>query len=674
MNILSLIRPRYIIAITLGIALLMFTSAIWELQQSREELLHVLHEHSLSLAETIERSSANVVLSSEYIEEQLAERLFNNAYFIARLDSTQQLTNRDLQSFAEVNKIFRINIFNARGKRIFTNMQPQGYGFGMQANNAQRGTIAPILRGETDRLVIGFREARFQDGERFAVAIRRTHTNGGAIVLNLDAAEILAFRKSIGIGRLITDLGNNSGIEYVVLQDSVGILAATNNITEMSRIEDDSVLHTVLITDSVHTRQTIFQQREVFEVVRALAIDGIAVGVLRIGLSMDEIRSVESRMWRRMLIMSIVLAVIGIIVLTAIIANQNFHLISQKYERTRAFTENILYNMQDIVVTLDDNERITIFNQSAEKFFGVNTQSVIGKKLTELSDVLRKNFETLFTIHESQSERALVPHDGVERIVAVSVSTTFKKDGAVESTTLLLKDRTEERRMEQEMQRKEKLTAMGELASGVAHEIRNPLNAISMIAQRYEKEFSPKKYVKQYKALTRVLKREASRVNNIVQQFLKFARPPKIKRERISSEHFVQHLSILFTPLAEKKGVKFVSTFDETTLNIDGEQMTQAMLNLLQNALDATKKRGTISLRISKDKNDAVIVIKDTGEGIPQAIREKIFNLYFTTKSDGNGLGLSITHQIISQHNGTIEFTSEEKKGTMFTVRIPLQV
>lgn len=671
MNILSLIRPRYIIAITLGIALLMFTSAYWELRQSREELLHVLHEHSLSLAETIERSSANVVLSSEYIEDQLAERLFNNAYFIARLDSAQRLTNNDLRLFAEANNIFRINIFDSRGKRIFSNMQPQGYGYGMQTNASQRSMIAPILRGKTERLVIGFREARFQDGERFAVAIRRTHKNGGAIVLNLDAAEILAFRKSIGIGRLISDLGNNSGIEYVVLQDSVGIIAATKSVTELSSIEEDTLLHTVFLSDTSVTRQIFFQEREVFEVIRALTIEGSNVGVLRIGLSMDEIRAVENRMWRRMIVMSLVLAVIGIIVVTAIIANQNFHLISQKYERTRAFTENILYNMQDIVVTLDDSERITIFNQSAEKFFGANTQSVVGKKLAELSDALRKNFEALLAMHENQSERALVTHDGVERIVAVSVSTTLKKNGTVESTTLLLKDRTEERRMEQEMQRKEKLTAMGELASGVAHEIRNPLNAISMIAQRYDKEFFPKKDVKQYKSLTQVLKKEASRVNSIVQQFLRFARPPKLKRGKIPAEQFVQHLSILFAPLAKKKGIKFVSTFDETTLNIDSEQMTQAILNLLQNALDATKKQGTISLHITHDNTDAVITVKDTGEGIPKTIREKIFNLYFTTKPNGTGLGLAITHQIIAQHGGSIDVNSEEGKGTSFIVRLP---
>lgn len=669
---LSLIRPRYIVAIAAGIALLMFISAVVELRQSREELLQVLRKQSVSLAETIERSSANVVLSSEYIEDQLAERLFNNAYYIAQLDSLQQLSNYKLQLIAEANNIFRINVFNKNGERIFTNVQPLGVGFGQMPSATHQSFIMPILRGETERVVIGFRKARFQAGERFAVAVRRTHRAGGAIVLNLDAAEILEFRKSIGIGRLITDLGNNSGIEYVVLQDGAGILAATKNVKEISRIEDDTLLAAVLHTDTVHTRQTMFRGREVFEVVRPLTIEESAVGVLRIGLSMDEIRAVENRMWRRMAVMTIALAVIGVIVLTAIVAMQNFHLMTQQYERTRVLTENILYHMQDIVVALDGEERITVFNQSAEKFFGVIATDVVGKKLQEIPEELKNILVRLYSAQPQEQEHIVKMNEGNEKIVSVSVSTSYKQDGTVESKTLLVKDRTEERLLEREIQQKEKLTAMGELASGVAHEIRNPLNAISMIAQRLEREFSPKKDARQYKLLTSALKQESLRVNSIVQQFLKFARPPKLRLTMVQSEEFLQHLSTIFEPLAAQKGVKFSSFAEPLTLPIDREQITQAALNLLQNALDATQRKGKITLEIRRHGNTVMITVQDTGEGIPKEIQKKIFNLYFTTKSKGNGLGLAITHQIVSQHGGTIEFESEEKKGTTFTIKLPL--
>ncbi len=671
MKILSLIQPRYAIAITFGIAIIMFVSAFVELQQSKSELFHMLNDHAVTLTETIDQSSKNIVVATEYIEQQLSDRLLNNAFYITRLDSAGVLTSSELAELARANAIFRIHLFNRKGKRILSSHPPLGFGGGAGGQAPSSRMFDPILRGDTDRVIIGFRESRFKTGERFAVAVKRTHKAGGVIVLTLDAREITEFRKNIGIGRLIRDLGNNSGIEYIALQDEEGIIAATAGITEMSRIEDDPELKYALHIDSVLTRRTMYGGREVFEAIRTLSIDESIVGIMRIGISMDEIRSVELRMWRRMVIMTIVLIAIGTVILTAISANQNYHIVSKKYERVRIFTENILHQMQDIVVTLDESGRITIFNQRAEKFFGVPASAMIGHQINEIPDGLRPVLQVMFNAGNEQPEHTVVLPDGIEYVVMVSVTTTLKQDGTPESRTLLVKDFTEAKRLEREIQRKEKLTAMGELASGVAHEIRNPLNAISMIAQRYEKEFIPKKNAKEYNALTRVLKKEAVRVNKIIQQFLQFARPPKIRLEKKSAKEFAQHLSVLFSPLAADKRIAFRSSADDSMLSIDEEQMTQALLNLLQNSLDATPEKGEIRLTIKKTGNNSELTVSDTGSGIPPGERERIFDLYYTTKSGGTGLGLGITHRIISQHGGTIELSSDVGRGSSMIIRIP---
>jgi signal transduction histidine kinase len=280
--------------------------------------------------------------------------------------------------------------------------------------------------------------------------------------------------------------------------------------------------------------------------------------------------------------------------------------------------------------------------------------------------------QSLFESGNDLPELTIVLPDGKTAVVITSVTTTLKHDGTPESRTLLIKDLTEAKRLEKEVQRKEKLTAMGELASGVAHEIRNPLNAISMIAQRYEKEFIPKKNVKEYNALTRVLKKEAVRVNKIIQQFLLFARPPKIRLEKKSAKEFAQHLSVLFAPLAADKRIAFRSSVDDSMLFIDEEQMTQALLNLLQNSLDATPEKGEIQLTIKKTGSNSELTVSDTGSGIPPGERERIFDLYYTTKSGGTGLGLGITHRIISQHGGTIDVHSEVGKGSTMIIRLPV--
>ncbi|MDP1676834.1 MAG: ATP-binding protein [Bacteroidota bacterium] len=671
MKFLSNIQPRYIIAITISIAVLMFTSAYVELQQSKEELFHLLEEHSISLAEIVQRSSSNIVLSSDYIEQQLAERLYNNASFIARMDSAKKLKQSDLARVANKNGIFRIHIFESKGKRIASSHIPLGYGAAMHDQNISSPVFAPILRGELDQMTIGFKESRFMDGKRFAVAVKRTGRNHGAIVLTLDAKEIVEFRKNIGIGRLINDLSNNSGIEYVVLQDSLGIIAATQGITEMSRIDDDQVLLRVLTNDSSITRRSLFHDREVFEVIRALTIEQSVVGLLRIGISMDEIRSVESRMWRRMFIMSIVLISIGAVIFTAIIANQNFQLMSKKYERVQQFTENILHSMQDIVITFDDQQRISIFNQQAELFFRISAENVLGKSIEELPDGLRNSIRNISTVQNKDTNEQLVVN-GNEFILSISVSETLKKDGSIESRTILIKDLTESKRLEREVQRKEKMTAMGELAAGVAHEIRNPLNAISMIAQRFEKEFLPKKGLKEYKELNSVLKNESIRVNGIIQQFLSFARSKKIKPSIISSLMLINHLSMLFQSQAKERKIYFTSHSEDIPISIDFEQMTQALLNLLQNALDATSEDGSIVLTLAKINNEIKIEIADIGTGIETELQEKIFDLYFTTKLNGTGMGLAITQQIISQHNGSITVRNNKPQGSIFLITLPV--
>jgi PAS domain S-box-containing protein len=671
MKYLTHIQSRYIIAVTIAMALLMFGSAFIELRQSRNELLHVLREHSLSLAETIERSSSNVVLSTEQVELQMTDRLLNNAFYIAQLDSSGHLTQPLLQKLCSANSIYRINIVNKHGIRILGSHMQRVDHMSLKEKNNPLETLRPILDGETDQLIIGLKQARFEEGQRFAVAIKRTHPAGGAIVLNVDAQELVEFRKRIGIGKFINDLSDNIGIDYVVIQDSAGILAATKQVKEISSIEQDTSLATALQHDSVITRQVPFNGHESFEVVRRLSIEGSTIGLLRIGLSMDELRSTEARMTRRMLIMSIVLVAIGILVFSAIVVNQHYRSVSQKYSQIQSFTGSILENMGDAVITLDAENKITLFNRQAEELFDTKANDVLGKKSSELSSIIGHCLSVVFS--GTGSELTLECSAGRTNILSISLSSTHTSDGSLESQTAVIKDLTEARQLEQEIQRKEKLTAMGELASGVAHEIRNPLNAISMIAQRYDKEFVPRSGMKEYRTLTKVLKEESARVNSIIQQFLTFARPPKLKFARVSAQQFVNHISTLFQGQAEARKIQFVSRCDyDGMVRMDQDSMTQAVLNLLQNALDATSQHGSIALNVFRKEQSLIIDIQDTGKGISKEQLEKIFNLYFTTKANGNGMGLAITQQIISQHQGSIQVKSKVSQGSIFTISLPL--
>lgn len=671
------IQPRYVIAATVVVTLLMVVSAIVELMQSRRELSHLMTEEATSLIEAIEQSSINTMISSQEIEQLLTERLLNNAHLIARLDSVTALSSRHLEQFAAANNIFRINIFNARGEKVLSSYLPHSGHTGLPAKYEPQGFFQPILDGKADQLVIGLKEARFEEGQRYAVAVKRLRAGGGAIVLNLDAQYFLEFRKRIGIGKLLQDLGDNSGVEYIALQDEQGIIAASKSVDELGQISGDEFLEHVLQSDSALTRVTGFKDKEVFEVAKPLVVHTERQGLFRLGLSMDEMNALAARMQRRLGIMSLLLITIGAVLLTFILVNQNLRIVSHEYQRIKTYTGDILQNMADAVITIDRHQTVTLFNKSAEQIFGISAEKAVGKKHTEIFGnnhaVLRDSLLKRETARDLEATYDLGKNH--RRILSVSTSLTFDKENEVDSATAVIKDLTEVRRMEEQIRRREKLLAMGELASGVAHEIRNPINAISMIAQRIEKEFLPGNSLKEFQSLTTVLKSEVQRVNRIIQQFLRFARPPQLNLSRIALKDFINQVVILFESQANDKGIHFKTNIDcDVELRLDREQMTQAILNLLQNALDATPAGGNIVLACAVSDGTVTIVVQDSGSGIPQDRLGKIFNLYYTTKPSGTGMGLAITQQIVLQHHGTIEVKSEEGKGAQFIMMIPMNV
>jgi PAS domain S-box-containing protein len=672
-RLISHLRPRYIIAVAFVIALIMIVSAVYELSQSKQELNQLMTEEASSLIETIGMSSSNTVLSNEEIEDLISQRLLSAARMTAYFDSVRTLSQKDLETIAKENDVFRINIFDREGKKVFSSLIADSSHLNVPSKHEPKDFFEPILKGEKDEIIIGLKAARHEDGERFAVAVRRKTNKGGAIVVNVDASYLLEFRKKIGFGKMIQDIGDNSGIEYILLQDDKGIIAASKRIQEMSPIEGDRFLEQAYNTDSAFTRDTDFEGHKVFEVVKTLRVNGDKLGLIRLGLSMKQMDALEARMLRRGVVLSIVFFVIAVIVISSILVSQNLAVVKKEFERVQTYSGNVIENMTDALVTTDKTGTITIFNKNAELLFGKSEPEVLGKKLVS---VIGNEFRFL---DESLGEKGELNNIEIEfrdsksfdKILLVSTTKTYDKAGEIDSFTIVFRDITSIRTMEKQVQQHDKMVAMGELASSVAHEIRNPLNAISMVAQRYEKEFKPVKNAEEYNKMTNVLLSETRRVNNIIQQFLRFARPPKLNKSKIQIKELMRDIAAMGETQCKTKGLRFeVKCECEQEVNIDIDLMKQALLNILQNSIDATRK-GKIFIDVRKAGEKIEIEISDTGSGIPRDKLDKIFNLYFTTKPSGTGMGLSIVQQIISQHNGNLKVESVEGKGSKFIIELP---
>jgi len=672
MNFQNKLQPKIIIAVALIIGAMMVASAFIELQQSKEEIFHLLTEQSSSLIETVNQSSINALNSSEEIEYLIAERLFNNARLIKKLDSLNILTQQKLIEIGKENSLFRINIFNRDGTRILSNRIPEKDHQHGEENINRSDELKPILEDGLDEYVIGLKEAEFTDEQRFAVTVARANKRG-AIVINLNAEEFIEFRKRIGLGKIIRDISDNQGIEYIVLQDSIGILAAGADVDTITAVESDPLLITALNSDKTFSRTYTYKNQEVFETVKRLLYDDQIIGVFRIGLTLDEVRSVEDMMVRRLIIISLVLAAIGVIILSIIFTTQNLKTVSNEFKKFKTFTSTVLENMGEAVIVVDEKMQITLFNKSSENLFKRKEEEINQKALSELSDDINKSLsEYCKNSNEKCADVAIDTLIADEAKYLLLNFTRNKDDDGRNNYIIVINDLTESRRLEEESKRKEKLSAMGELASGVAHEIRNPINAIGMIAQRLDKEFKVEKEEEEFHSITSLLRSEVTRVNKIITQFLSYAKPLSLQIKKINSKTFFDDIYRLFSDQAKLKRVELIKLSDQSfDIMIDPELIKQSLMNLIQNAIDAVEKKGKVEINYFRKGNDLLIEILDSGKGIPDNDKNKIFDLYYTTKPEGTGLGLSIVQKIIAEHNGTIEVFSELNKFTKFKITIP---
>ena len=248
----------------------------------------------------------------------------------------------------------------------------------------------------------------------------------------------------------------------------------------------------------------------------------------------------------------------------------------------------------------------------------------------------------------------------------------------VRRNAILLEE--EKQRIEAEVYRLEKLNrlrekqaAVGELAAGVAHEIRNPLNAIGIVAQRLKREFSTGKDQQEYELLTGTMVSEISRINSSLQDFLEYTRPTPLSFSTLNMGDFLGSIQELYISEALEKEIVLTIDVQEFEFEADVEYLRQAISNIVRNALDACEGSATVQLRGYKKGDAAIIVVQDTGSGIAQNQISRVFDLYYTTKDMGTGVGLALTHKIIADHHGTIEVTSEIGAGSTFQIELPVK-
>lgn len=353
--------------------------------------------------------------------------------------------------------------------------------------------------------------------------------------------------------------------------------------------------------------------------------------------------------------------------------------LAAKLEINRQYLSNILLKSDHAIMIVDKSEKFVEWNKGAEKIFGYSEEEAIGRNSNFILPHGKKYMDELKQIQYEVGKLGNSIVLDTERItksgkiifVQLNVSRLPSSDGEYNGRSIIIRDFTEVKRLQQQIDQSEKLAVLGQLSAGIAHEIGNPLASISSIVQLLQRK-SKDETTSEYTAL---LRENIDRISKIVRELVDFSRPPKYE------ESFVDVAGIIKTAIGIVKYDKRVRNINfETQLSPElprikavADQLLQVFVNIMINAIDAVKGEGIITVKARNDDDFIFVDICDNGCGMTEEVMEKIFEPFFTTKEvgKGTGLGLSVSYGIVKKFNGDIKVTSQVDKGSCFKIILP---
>ncbi|WP_438825895.1 two-component system sensor histidine kinase NtrB [Myxococcus faecalis] len=330
--------------------------------------------------------------------------------------------------------------------------------------------------------------------------------------------------------------------------------------------------------------------------------------------------------------------------------------------RLGGLQQQILSSMPSGLITCDSQRRVTFVNAAARAILQVEGVEGVGQPLEALLPGV-----AVLAPRSSRGELVVGAEHGRRRILGLSVTPLEGESGAL---LIVFQDLTELRRMEEDLERSDRLASLGTLSAQLAHELRNPLAAMRGSAQLLAQERSSDVVVQK---LTNILVRESDRLGRLVEDFLRFARPPEpVRREVPLDSLLTETVDMLRAdPLARDVRVE-VSAREPLMAAVDPDQLRQVLINLVRNGFQAAGPKGEVKVGLARSEKEAQIRVWDSAGSITEEMMGHLFEPFFTTRDGGTGLGLSTAHSIVRAHGGSIRVRSDPAEGTEFVVGLPL--
>ena len=458
----------------------------------------------------------------------------------------------------------------------------------------------------------------------------------------------------------------------------------------------------------------VYSAPTIYEVRMPLLLNGTLFGSIRVGVSTVFLRSELTPRLRHAMLLSAI-AILCSLILAALLSNialgplehisrsldnmtdahggesseprgDEYGQVSQKianlgrqmrdtreiFSALKSNLDQIMSSLQDGLMLFTRDSRVVLVSAAVERFLGRSRGELLGRNVKEIfasESALGSMMLDAFRLHHNLEQRELEMPNG--RRVQISLDFIHEK-GTQIGALLTMRDAESARRIEDEIELSRRISASGRVTRGVAHEVKNPINAIVLHLQLLRNKLQ--QLDPDTSRHVDIIDSEIHRLDRVVQILVDFTRPRDLHLEDTDLRLVLDEVSLLAAPDAAQHGVKIVRELPDEAIpvKVDVDFIKQAMLNVVLNGVQAMPKGGTLTMAAHRNDDTVVTEVRDQGTGIPANVQDKIFELYFTTKETGSGIGLAQTYQIMQWHYGSVDFESAEGQGTTFRLRLPL--
>lgn len=374
-----------------------------------------------------------------------------------------------------------------------------------------------------------------------------------------------------------------------------------------------------------------------------------------------------------MILISSILLLLGIAGVVSLFWAQNYTRSKKLLSNISAISSEMINNLPEGILLTDSDLKVHFINEIAGNLLGTNINSAIGRSSKEILPPAINSMQIATGTSNKVIETELILYNDQGKKIPVSVIATevVTKDDFYVGRMYLIKDLTQIKQLQADIQRKDKMAAIGNLAAGVAHEVRNPLSSIKGYASYFKSLFKddPKN-----SEAAEVLVNETDRLNRAITELLEISRPSDIKPKSVDIQSIFDTTLRLIQPDSTQQTKPDILLEIEDgieTIYIDPDRFVQVLMNIYLNSIQAMPDGGLLKTAVTSTEDSIEIIITDTGCGMSLDTRNQLFNPYFTTKKTGTGLGMAIVMKIIEAHNGDINVVSEEGKGTEISIHLP---